>query len=103
MDRLIVMYNLREGQSQAVFEQWIREVDLPGYAKLTAMRNPAYYRSAGLLGENKPAPYAYTVVIETDGPEAVEAEMGDPKWAGFIADFESRTADATYVIATRIA
>ena len=54
-------------------------MDLPGYAKLTSMRNPAYYRSVGLLGESKPAPHAYTVVMEIDGPEAVEAELGDPK------------------------
>ena len=103
MDTIIVMYNLAESQNEQEFEIWLREVDLPNYANLSSMRNPTYFRAGTLLGENKPAPYKYTVVIEMDGSEAVEAEMADPKWASFIADIESRITDATYVTASRIA
>ena len=103
MDTMIVMYNLKDGQSEAEFEQWLRDVDIPGYAKLKSMRNPAYFRAAGLLGEDKPAPYKYTVVIEMDGPDAVMEEMDDPEWKSFIADLERRITDAAYVTAQRIA
>lgn len=103
MDTMIVMYNLKEGQSEAEFEQWLREVDIPGYATMSSMRNPRYYRAGKLLGEEKPAPYKYTVVIDMDGPQAVAAEMAEPKWAAFIADIESRITDATYVTARKIA
>ena len=103
MDTMIVMYNLKPGQSEGEFEQWLRDIDIPGYAGMRSMRNPSYYRAAGLLNDDKPAPFKYTVVIEMDGPQAVEAEMGDPRWSDFIADFESRVADATYVTATKIA
>lgn len=103
MDTMIVMYNLKEDQDEAAFEQWLREVDIPGYAKMSSMRNPSYYRAGNLLGEEKPAPYKYIVVIDMAGPEAVEEEMADPKWAAFIADIESRVTDATYVTAKKIA
>ena len=103
MDTMIVMYNLADGQKQEDFEQWLRDVDLPGYKKLRSMRNPSYYRGEGLLGEAAPAPYRYVVVIEMDSPEAVEQEMAAPEWEGFVADIESRIKDAAYVTATRIA
>lgn len=103
MDTMIVMYSLKDDQSAAEFEQWLRDVDIPAYAKMSSLRNPAYYRASTLLGEAKAAPYAYMVVIEMDGPEAVEEEMADPKWAAFIADIESRITDAAYVTATKIA
>ena len=75
---------------------------MPNYAKLSSMRNPTYFRAGAMLGTDKPAPYKYTVVIEMDGAEAVEAEMADPKWASFIADMESRITDATYITASKI-
>lgn len=101
-DTMIVMYNLAENQTEAEFEQWLRDIDIPGYAKLKSMRNPAYYRASTLLGEDKAAPFKYTVVIEMDGPGAVEAEMSDPAWATFIEDIESRITDAQYVVASRV-
>ena len=103
MDTMIVMYNLADDQNEQDFEAWLREVDIPNYANLSSMRNPTYFRTGTLLGETKPAPYKYVVVIEMDGPEAVETEMDDPKWASFIADIESRITDATYVTAAKIA
>ena len=51
---------------------------MPNYAKLSSMRNPTYFRAGAMLGTDKPAPYQYTVVIEMDGAEAVEAEIA--KW-----------------------
>lgn len=102
MNHMIVMYNLADGQDPAEFETWLREVDLPGYAKLKSMSNPYYYRCGHLLGEDKPAPFRYIAVIEMDSPQAVENEMADPKWADFIADIEGRITDAHYVTAERI-
>ncbi|MEN1705446.1 MAG: hypothetical protein AAGJ54_08045 [Planctomycetota bacterium] len=101
-DTMIVMYNLAEDQSESEFEQWLQDVDIPGYTKLKSMRNPAYYRASAPLGEGKAAPFKYTVVIEMDGPDAVEAEMDDPAWTSFIEDIESRIKDAHYVVASRI-
>lgn len=103
MDTMIVMYNLAEGQNEKDFETWLHEVDIPGYARLSSMRNPVYFRTGVLLDEDKPAPYRYVVVIEIDSLEEVEREMADPKWENFIADIESRITNATYVTATKIA
>ena len=103
METMIVMYNLKDGQTQAEFETWLRAVDIPAYAEMKSMRNAAYYRAGPLLGEDAPAPFKYIVVIEMDGSAAVEAEMSDPVWSGFIADFESRVEDAVYVPAERLA
>lgn len=97
------MYNLAEGQNEKDFETWLHKVDIPAYAKMSSMRNPIYFRAAALLGEDKLPPYKYVVVIEIDSPEAVEREMADPAWEGFIADIESRITDATYMTATKIA
>lgn len=80
----------------------MREVDIPGYARLKSMSNPVYFRAEGLLSEETPPPFAYLAVIEITSPGEVEAEMGDPAWADFVADFESRTADARFVVATKI-
>ena len=99
---MIVTYGLKAGQTSEGFEQWLREVDLPGYARLTSMRNPIYYRASGLLGEDTSPPFAYLAVIEMTSPEAVEQELGRPEWAGFIADFEARTTDARFIVGERI-
>lgn len=102
MNTMIVMYNLAENQNEAEFETWLREVDMPGYAKLTSMQNPTYYRTSGLLGEETPAPFKYIVTIEMNNADAVESEMAAPEWEGFITDFEGRTTDHAFVIAKRI-
>ncbi|MEO1076054.1 MAG: hypothetical protein AAFX41_08830 [Bacteroidota bacterium] len=101
MSYMIVQYNLQPDQNEADFERWLRDVDLPGYARMTSMRNPTYYRATGTLDEDAPL-HRYIVVIESDGPDAVEREMADPAWAGFIADFEARVSDALYVTAERL-
>ena len=103
MDTMIVIYNLAKGQTQEGFEQWLREVDLPGYARMSSLRNPSYYRTGTLLGEDAPAPHRYVVTIDMAGPAAVEKEMAEPEWGAFIADFEVRTKDAVFVTAAKIA
>ena len=102
MNTMIVMYNLAEGQNEAEFETWLREIDMPGYTKLKSMRNPTYYRASTLLGEDAPAPFKYFVTIEMDSADAVELEMAAPAWEGFVADFESRTVDHAFVVAQHI-
>ena len=102
MNAIVVLYNLADDQDPSDFETWLREVDMPGYAKLKSLRNPAYFRMSGLLGEDGPAPYRYVVVIESTGPGAVEDEMAAPQWAGFIADFEGRTKDRVFAVAEKL-
>jgi len=99
---LIVYYSLKEGQTQESFEDWLREVDIPAYARLRSMSSPVYFRAESLLGEDAEPPFAYLAVIDMTGPEDVEAEMSDPVWADFVADFEGRTEGARFVVARRI-
>ena len=102
MSFMIVQYNLQPDQTEASFERWLRDVDVPGYARMTSMRNPTYYRATGTL-DDTPPPHRYIVIIESDGADAVGREMAAPAWAGFIADFEARVSDALYVTAERLA
>jgi len=101
-DTMIAYYNLAPSQTPEAFEQWLREVDIPGYSRLRSLSNPAYFRAEGLLGEEGTPPFAYMAIIDMTSPEAVEAELGDPAWAEFVADFESRTQDARFVVARKI-
>lgn len=59
------------------------------------------YRAEKALGGEAP-PFRYVVAIKSKPSEEVDAEMSNPEWEGFVADFESRTRDAVYVSATRI-
>jgi len=77
-NKMIVYYNIKADQTPEAFEKWLREVDIPGYARLKSMSNPIYFRAEGLLGEEEKPPFAYLAVIEMTAPEDVEAEMGDP-------------------------
>ena len=100
-DTMIVMYNLAPGQDQAGFEHWLREVDLPGYEKVSSMKDPVYYRAEKTL-EGEAPPYRYVVAIKSLPGDEVDEEMAGAEWESFVADFESRTRDAIYLSATRI-
>ena len=98
---MIVMYNLAPGQDQASFELWLREVDLPGYEKVSTMKDPVYYRAESTLQGEAP-PYRAVVAIKSQPGGEVDEEMGSAVWESFVADFESRTRDAIYISATHI-
>ena len=101
MDTMIVMYNLAPDQDRTAFEAWLRDVDMPGYARVTSMADPVYYRAEETL-EGETPPYRYVVTIRSTGARDVDDEMSGPVWDDFVADFERRTRDAVYISATRI-
>ena len=98
---MIVMYNLAPNQDQAEFEQWLHDVDLPGYEKVKSMSDPVYYRTEETLDGEAP-PFKYVVAIKSTGGKDVDEEMTGPEWEDLVADFENRTRDAVYVTAQRI-
>lgn len=100
-DTMVVMYNLASDQNRDDFEQWLRDVDLPGYDLTDSLHDPVYYRAESTLEGDKP-PFAYIVTIRSTGGSAVDEEMSGSEWRGFVADFESRTRDAVYITAKRI-
>ncbi|MEO0602985.1 MAG: hypothetical protein AAF211_16220 [Myxococcota bacterium] len=100
MDSLIVMYGLREGVDPTRFEQWLRDVDLPGYAALRTLQNPAYYRVEGTL-DGPESDTRYIIVLKATGNrDAINDEMAAASWKEFVESFEARVDNPRYLTAT---
>lgn len=64
MQKVLVMFNLREGVDPAEYERWARESDLPTARGLPAVHSFEVYRSGGHMRTGEPGPYQYIEWLE---------------------------------------
>jgi hypothetical protein len=60
---LIVLFNLKPGQSAAEYEAWAREHDVPTVKGLKSIDDFSVFKANALFGTDEKPPYGYVEII----------------------------------------
>lgn len=75
MQKILVLFNLREGVDPEAYEQWARNTDLPTARGLDAVHSFKVYRSGGQLSNGEPGPYQYVEWLDISSAEELGANV----------------------------
>ena len=104
MKTMIVLFNLKPGQSEADYEKWAKEVDIPTVTKLNSVSDFKVFRSEGLFGSDAKSPYRYIEVLQVTSAEDLGADVGNtPAMADIIARFGEIADSPTFMVTEQCA
>jgi hypothetical protein len=96
---LVVLFNLKAGQSEASYERWARTQDIPTATKLKTVDSFKVYRVVGIFGSDQKPPYRYIEVIRVNDIDGIGPEIGKSRaMAGIIAKFQSFADDPLFLV-----
>jgi hypothetical protein len=100
MMRIICLFNLKPGVSQAEYEEWARTRDIPTVNALGSVTSFTVHKATGLFGDPEGTPpYQYIEVIDITGMDAFVADISTEAFQAAAAPFQG-FADAPQFILT---
>lgn len=104
MKTLIVLFNLKEGVSEADYLKFARELDIPTVKSLKSVHEFELFKASGLFGSDAPPPYQYFEVITFDSVEELIADMGkEPKMSEIPAKFQTFADNPIFILTDKVA
>ncbi|MBN8588401.1 MAG: REDY-like protein HapK [Rhodothermia bacterium] len=100
---LIVLFNLKEGVSEAEYEQFAQEIDVPTVVRLNAVESFKVFRTSGVLGSEAPAPYRYVEVIEVADLDGLFGELGTETMQRVAGQFQAFAENPVFIMADAFA
>lgn len=100
---LIVLFNLKKGVSEAEYEQFAREIDVPTVERLTSVNHFQVFRSAGILGSEAAPPYRYVEVIEVNDLDGLFGELGSETMQRVAAQFQAFADNPIFMLSDKFA
>lgn len=98
---MIVLFNLRPGQTAADYEQWARANDAPAVRRLPSVKRYELLKTAGLLGPGIP-PYQYVEIVEISDFERLRKDAEGEEIGKIAAIFQSFAQDPVMLLLDRI-
>ena len=103
MATVIVLFNLKEGQSAHDYEQWARAVDVPTVNGLDSVNSFRVYRTKGMLGTDAPAPYQYIEVLQVTDLAGLGRDISSEEMQQIASSFQGMADNPTFIICEQFA
>jgi len=100
---MIVLFNLKDGQSAKDYERWARETDVPTGKGLPSVEDFRVYRVSDLLGSEARPPYGYVQVIDVSDLGRLGEEVGAEEVRAVAREFEGFVEGAIFFLTQRFA
>jgi len=100
---MIVLFNLKEGQSAKDYERWARETDVPTGKGPSSVEDFRVYRVGCLLGSEARTPYEYTEVVDIRDLKRLGEEVGAEEVRAVARQFEEFARDSIFFLTERLA
>lgn len=98
MAALIVLFNLKPGVSEADYEAFARDLDVPTVKGLRSVSEFQVFRMSGVMGSDGASPYRYVEVIDFSSMDDLGADIGgSPAMVEITAKF-GELADAVFMV-----
>jgi hypothetical protein len=97
---MIVLFNLKEGQSADDYERWERKRDAPTARSLPSIEEWSLYCAQGLVGSDGTPPLDYIEVVQVNDTDQMARDMAGEASQRMGAEI-ARSADAQFVLAER--
>jgi|TARA_Y100000310_G_scaffold253669_1_gene260572 hypothetical protein len=103
MSTLIVLFNLKKGQSVEDYEKFAREVDVPGIQSLRSIDDFKVYKSSTQLFSEEPPPYQYFEAIDVNDMDTFGQEVQDERVQEIAGKFQEMVESPTFILTEQIA
>lgn len=103
MATVIVLFNLKPGQSAADYEKWAKDTDVPTVVGLKSVDDFRVYRAKGILGSDARSPYQYVEVLAVNDMNGLMADIGSETMQKIAAAFQSMTDNPTFIVTEQFA
>jgi len=103
MSTLIVLFNLKEGQSVEDYETFAKDVDVPGVKSLNSIDDFKVYKSQALLFSDEAPPYQYFEVIDVNDMDAFGVDVQDEKVQEIAGKFQGMVDNPMFILTEQIA
>lgn len=95
--RIVCLFNLKDGVSEADYEAWAKSTDLPTVRGLGSIGGFQVLRTNGVLGSEDAPPYRYIEIIDVDDMDAFGAEVGSETMQRVAGEFAELADNPTFI------
>ena len=103
MAKLVALFNLKPGRSEADYERWAREHDIATVSALGSVESFTLHRVSGVFGSEAPAPYRYVELIEVPDMDAFLGDVGAPGVQRVVAEFAGIADEPLFLVTEQVA
>lgn len=103
MATLIVLFNLKEGQSVEDYEQFARDEDVPGVKELQSIDDFKVFKSDSLLFSDDGPPYQYFEMIDVNDMEQFGQDVQAEAIQQIAAKFQGMVDNPIFILTEQIA
>ena len=100
--RIVALFNLKPGVTEADYEAWAKATDLPTVNGLKSVDEFAVFKSVGLLGSDDKPPYAYIEIIDVNDMEVFGAEVGTETMQKVAGEFQAMVDDLAFILTDKL-
>lgn len=103
MAALIVLFNLKPGVSEADYEAFARDLDVPTVKGLRSVSDFRVFRMSGVMGTDEASPYRYVEVIDVSSMDDLGVDIGASSAMAEITAKFGELADAVFMLGDALA
>lgn len=100
--RIIALFNLKPGISEADYEAWAKAKDIPTVNGLKSVDDFAVFKSAGLLGSDAKPPYAYIEIIDVNDMTQFGADVSTSTMQAIAGEFQAMADDLAFILTDKL-
>lgn len=100
--RIIALFNLKDGVSEADYEAWAKATDLPTVNGLKSVDQFEVFKSVGLLGSEDAPPYRYVEIIDVNDMGLFGEEVGSDTMQRVAGQFQPMTSDLFFMLTEKL-
>ncbi|MEM7730848.1 MAG: REDY-like protein HapK [Pseudomonadota bacterium] len=96
--RILVLFNLKDGVTRERYEDWAKTKDIPGVRALKSVDTFDVYRNTGLLMGDGTPPYQYFEILDINDMDVFGQEASSEAMQAVAAEFQNElTKDLVFL------
>ena len=96
--RILVLFNLKDGMSADDYEEWARTKDIPGVNGLGSVDDFSVFRCGPTLFTEQSPPYQYVEILDVNDMERFGEEAAQEHMQAIAAEFQNDiAADLSFI------
>ncbi|WP_371189411.1 REDY-like protein HapK [Thalassotalea maritima] len=98
MTTIVVLFNLKDGVSEADYQQWAKETDLPTAGALPSVDSFEVLRSQGLLMSDMTPPYQYIEILKVNDMATFAKDVSSDVMTRVSAEFQHFADNPMFIL-----
>lgn len=100
--RIVALFNLKPGVSEADYQAWAKSTDIPTVNSLGSVDKFEVFKSVGLLGTDDKSPYAYIEIIDVNDMGAFGGDVGTDAMQKIAGEFQAMADDLVFILTDKL-